>query len=120
LASALDIVGQLEEPIAALLRDDDQYLRIEAIRALATKDGPLVRQAIRDALLDGQPLVQQAAEAALAELTRGDTVVALKNESSRETLPFNAAWAPDRATAVDPASPEPGWAAVGETVEVPE
>jgi HEAT repeat protein len=87
-AVALDIVGQLEEPIAALLKDEDQYLRIDAIRALATKDSPLVRQAIRDALLDSQPLVQQAAEAALQELTRGDTVVAA--EAASDTLPFAA------------------------------
>lgn len=85
-AAALDVIGQLEQPIAALLKDDDQYIRIEAIRTLATKDSPLVRQAIRDALLDSSPLVQQAAEAAIAELTRGDTVVAPFGGS--DTQPF--------------------------------
>ena len=84
---ALKTVTQLQEPIKALLKDDDQYLRIDAIRTLATVDNQFTRQALRDALLDSQPLVQQAAEAALKELTRGDTVWAAA-DSSRDTVPL--------------------------------
>lgn len=87
LAVALKTVAQLQEPIKALLKDDDQYLRIDAIRTLATVDNPFTRQALRDALLDSQPLVQQAAETALKELTRGDTVWAAA-DSSRDTVPL--------------------------------
>jgi HEAT repeat protein len=74
LAVALGAVEELHAQIVALLSDEDQYLRIEAIRALATHDGRATRDAIRDSLLDAQPLVRQTAEAALAELTRHDTV----------------------------------------------
>jgi len=74
LVVALELTAELQESIAALLKDDDQYLRIDAIRVLASVDGPLTRQTLRDALLDPQPLVQQAAEAELTRLTRGDTL----------------------------------------------
>ena len=63
---ALSAVLELQPLVAALLKDEDQYLRIEAIRALAPIDTPAVRQLLRDALLDPQPLAQQAAEAALS------------------------------------------------------
>jgi HEAT repeats len=89
MALALDIVSHLEVAIAALLKDEDQFLRLEAIRALATKDSPLTRQALRDALLDNQPLVQQAAEAALQQLTRSDTVAELR-DAARETSRLTA------------------------------
>jgi HEAT repeat protein len=83
MAVTLDIVAQLMEPVCELLKDDDQYLRIEAIRVLANVDDPLARQALRDALLDSAPLVQQAAEAALATWARGDTVSAV---ATRDTV----------------------------------
>jgi hypothetical protein len=89
LAVALDVVGQLEEAILDLLIDDDPYLRIEAIRALAISPSERVLQALRDALLDSHPLVQQAAEAALAELKRSDTV-SLSASGGRDTLPIGA------------------------------
>jgi HEAT repeat protein len=63
---ALKAAADLSETIIALLDDDDQYLRIDAIRALATSDKPAAREAIRQALLDSHPLVQKAAESALA------------------------------------------------------
>jgi hypothetical protein len=99
-------VGQLQESIKALLKDDDQYLRIDAIRTLATVDSPLTRQALRDALLDSQPLVQQAAEAALRDLTQGETVWAAA-DSSRDTVPLPLpAKSPSRESpAVPPAPP---------------
>jgi HEAT repeat protein len=89
LAVALNAVPQLQEPIKALLKDEDQYLRIEAIRTLALVDTSVTRQALRDALLDSQPLVQQAAEAALRELTKGDTVWAAA-DATRDTIPLPA------------------------------
>src|SRR5439155_4041622 len=81
LAVALNAVEPLQQPIAGLMKDEDQYLRIEAIRALATIDSPATRQALRDAMLDAQPLVQQAAEAAMRALTNSDTVAAAADEA---------------------------------------
>jgi hypothetical protein len=63
-------VSVMIEEIAALLRDDDQFLRIEAIRVLATCDSPTTRHTLRDALVDRHPLVQEAAESALAALLK--------------------------------------------------
>jgi len=67
---ALGAVPDTVEEIADLLRDDDQFLRIEALRVLATYDCPTTRQALRDSLVDAHPLVQEAAETALAQLVR--------------------------------------------------
>ncbi|MDX1945612.1 MAG: HEAT repeat domain-containing protein [Pirellulaceae bacterium] len=77
LAVALGAVGDLVEPLAALLSDDDQYLRIEAVRALATHDCPATRNALRDAQTDTHPLVQQAADEGLAKLARGTATIPL-------------------------------------------
>jgi hypothetical protein len=90
LAVALDVVGALEEPIAALLQDEDQYLRMDAIRALSGHGGSGVAQRLRDALLDPHPLVQQAAEAALAELKSRSDTVSLANAGARDTQPIAA------------------------------
>jgi HEAT repeat protein len=67
----LGVVDELRGSVIELLTDEDQFLRIEAINVLATDDSQTARQALRDALLDSHPLVQQAAEAALARLATG-------------------------------------------------
>ena len=85
LAVAMELTAELQEPIAALLKDEDQYLRIDAIRVLARADSLATRQLLRDALLDAQPLVQQAAEAELARLMHDDTVVAA-GDGSHDTV----------------------------------
>src|SRR5262249_55959844 len=84
----LDAVAELHDSIAALLNDDDQFLRIEAIRVLATVDSPSTRQVLRDAMVDPHPLVQEAAESALTQLTSRDTVPAAV--IARETVRLNA------------------------------
>src|SRR4029079_8170921 len=81
LAAALDAVDFLHTAIAALVKDEDQYLRIDAIRTLALHDCDRTRQVLRDAMLDTQPLVQQAAEAALRDLTRRTTARQTTSES---------------------------------------
>jgi hypothetical protein len=81
LALALDTVEPLQQAIVGLLKDEDQYLRIEAIRTLSTIDTPVTRKALRDAMLDAQPLVQQAAETAMRQLTTSDTVTALGDDT---------------------------------------
>lgn len=85
LAAALDAVVELQSQIAALLGDEDQYLRIEAIKALATYDCRATRDALRESLLDAQPLVREAAESALADLTHRDTVK-LAADAARDTV----------------------------------
>ncbi len=72
IAAATDSTEELEDEIAALLADHDPFLRIEAIRVLAECDTPRVRQALRDALVDTNPLVHEAAESALAKLLGHD------------------------------------------------
>jgi HEAT repeat protein len=66
IIAATDSTEELQDEIAALLLDPDPFLRIEAIRVLAECDTPRIRQALRDALVDTNPLVQEAAESALA------------------------------------------------------
>ncbi len=87
LAVALDVVSTLQDAIAAAVKDEDQYVRIEAIRVLAKIDSQMARQTLRDALLDPLPLVQQAAEQALAEMTRRDTA-ANSAPTGRDTVSF--------------------------------
>lgn len=70
LVHALDAVGELHASVAALLKDEDQYLRIEAIHVLGASDSQRTRASLREALLDPHPLVQEAAESALAQLAR--------------------------------------------------
>lgn len=90
LAVALGAVDVVLGEIAALLADEDQYIRLEAVRALATQDCRATRDALRDALLDSHPLVRQAAEAALLQLTRGDTVK-LTADAVSDTVPSPSA-----------------------------
>ena len=70
LVVATETAAELADEVAAILGDADQYLRIEAIHVLAQADNPRARRALRDALVDPHPLVQDAAEAALARLIR--------------------------------------------------
>jgi hypothetical protein len=89
LAVALDVVATLQDAIAAAVKDEDQYVRIEAIRVMAKIDSQMARQTLRDALLDPLPLVQQAAEQALAEMTKRDTA-ANSAATGRDTVPLPA------------------------------
>jgi HEAT repeat protein len=85
LAQALGAIEDLHAQVVAMLTSDDQYLRIQAILALATHDSRSTRDALRGSLLDSHPLVREAAESALADLTRRDTVK-LAKDSSRDTV----------------------------------
>jgi HEAT repeat protein len=88
MIAATDSVFELEDEIAAVLQDPDQYLRIEAIHVLATSDSPRVRQALRDTLIDSNPLVQEAAESALVRLLGHDARATFA--STADTLPLSA------------------------------
>jgi HEAT repeat protein len=75
MAVAMDAVVLLHDAVVALLKDDDQYLRIEAVRALASCDSSRTRQVLREALLDPHPLVVEAAEGVLAKLAATSAAV---------------------------------------------
>lgn len=66
IAITLDLIPDLFDAIAALLTDEDQYTRLDAIRALATCELAESQHALRRAVLDHSPLVAKAAEEALA------------------------------------------------------
>jgi HEAT repeat protein len=70
---AMEAVEAMQATLVSLLADDDQYFKIEVIRAMEHRDLPAFRAALRDLLLDHHPLVQQAAEKTLAHFTRGKT-----------------------------------------------
>jgi HEAT repeat protein len=102
MAVALGAVVPLYDAIAALLKDDDPFLRVETIHVLTLCDSQRTRMLLREAMVDTHPLVQDAAEAALAQLTRGDTVAA--QGQLRDTTPL--AGAAGQGEALPPAAPE--------------
>jgi HEAT repeat protein len=113
MAVALDAVAATHDAIAALLKDEDQFLRADAVRVLASSDAPRTRHVLRDALLDPHPLVSSAAEAALAQLARGQAPSAGGPASSEPA----SSTAPDLST-VTTQSWDPSWGALagqGET-----
>ena len=66
IATTLDLIPDLFDALVPLLGDEDQYTRLDAVRALATCELAESQQALRRAVLDHSPLVSQAAEEALA------------------------------------------------------
>ena len=66
IAITLQLIPDLFDAIAPLLDDEDQYTRLDAVRALATCDLAESQEALRRAMLDHSPLVSKAAEEALA------------------------------------------------------
>jgi HEAT repeat protein len=111
MAVAMGAIAKLQPQIVSLLKDEDQFLRIDAINTLAQLDNPLTRQALRDALLDSNALVQQAAETALANLTRADqperSALAAEVEASRETVLLTRPFSALSNTTADAAPPQP-------------
>lgn len=80
IAITLDLIPDLFDAIAPLLLDEDQYTRLDAVRALATCDLHESQQALRRAVLDHAPLVAKAAEDALARFQ------ALQEEGGRQRV----------------------------------
>lgn len=72
IAKALQVIPDVFDNIVMLLRDDDPYTRLEAVRTLGTCSLEESQQALRRALLDHSPLVTQAAEEALARFVQRD------------------------------------------------
>jgi HEAT repeat protein len=87
LVSSLDAALELLDPVGAMLKDDDQYLRIEAVRVLSQCPHERARMLLREALLDPHPLVVEAAESALAGPGRGNETLPIRPRSS-DTVPM--------------------------------
>ncbi len=65
MAVAMGAAAELEQELLEILGDDDQFLRAEAATALGGVPSERVQQALREALADPSPNVQEAADAAL-------------------------------------------------------
>ncbi|MCA9106018.1 MAG: HEAT repeat domain-containing protein [Pirellulaceae bacterium] len=68
VASTLELLDQVQDLLAALLMDADQWVRLEAIGALAELGTPEARQALNLALADEVRVVRDSASAALQRL----------------------------------------------------
>lgn len=74
MAFHMGLVMQLQDAIANLSRDEDQYIRLEAVRLLGICPTPVSGQVLREALSDSRTLVQEAAKRGLRELAPEDEV----------------------------------------------
>ncbi|MGI8978995.1 MAG: HEAT repeat domain-containing protein [Pirellulaceae bacterium] len=68
MALHMGLVSQLQDAIAALARDEDQYVRLEAVRLLGICPTAVSGQVLREALTDTRALVQEAAEHGLRDM----------------------------------------------------
>jgi HEAT repeat protein len=66
--AAMRVVDDVLNHILDMLGDQDHVVRVEAVQTLAYSDLPRARIALREAMSDGSPLVQQAAERSLLEI----------------------------------------------------
>ncbi len=66
---AMQAISELHWDVSQLLHDEDEFLRVDAVRAIAKSDIPETRAALRTVLSDPSPLVRQVAEEALAKLS---------------------------------------------------
>jgi HEAT repeat protein len=71
VASAAEVIVELEPRVLKLLTDNDHVVRTEAARVLVACDTPASRRALREALLDRSVTVQEAAECSLRQLAVG-------------------------------------------------
>ena len=69
MALRMELVLLVQDAIAELARDEDQYIRLEAVRILGICPTAVSGQVLREALTDSQALVQEAAQRGLQGLT---------------------------------------------------
>jgi len=72
MAMHMGLVAQVQDAIAALARDEDQYIRLEAVRILGICPTAVSGQVLREALADSRVLVQEAAEQGLQDLATAE------------------------------------------------
>lgn len=82
---SLHLVEPLLDTLSAVLDDEDQFLRLEALRVLGTIDTPETRLAIRRALTDSHPLVRDTAERLLADFANSPR----KSQPTSDTQPLH-------------------------------
>lgn len=84
IVAHLAAAGELECELIDLLHDEDHFVRLEAAQLLAACNSTATRNALRGALLDRNPSVQDAAERSLqllAHLPQEPTAHAAANQS---------------------------------------
>ena len=86
MAQHMFLVLELQDAVAALVKDEDQYLRLEAVRVLGSCPTDISEQVLREALNDSQPLVQEAAQRGLAVLCppREEETLSLTDQQARQ------------------------------------
>ncbi len=90
VATAIDVVVELQSTVLELLGDEDHMVRVEAARALGRCDTDIAREELRDALGDRSVVVQEEAEKSLALLAENRTDGSPADESGQEpTLDIN-------------------------------
>lgn len=67
ITQLLGLAGQVEPTLTELAVDDDQFVRLEAVRLLASLGTPLARELLRAAAHDKSALVQEAARQGLSD-----------------------------------------------------
>lgn len=72
MCALLEMTDELEEPLLALLRDDDHMIRVAAAQALGQSGGSRVRQALSETLDDRSASAREAAEASLRRIAARD------------------------------------------------
>jgi len=70
MAMQMVLVTELQDAIAVLAQDEDQYIRLEAVRLLGICPTAVSEHVLREALTDNRALVQEAAERGLQSLPR--------------------------------------------------
>ncbi len=86
MALHMGFVSQVQDVIAELARDEDQYIRLEAVRILSICPTTVSGEVLREALADKRVLVQEAAERGLLDLPASeDSEGVLSRRPNRET-----------------------------------
>ena len=69
MALHMGLVSEVQDVIAGMAQDEDQYIRLEAVRILGICPTAVSGEVLRQALDDSRALVQEAAERGLIDLT---------------------------------------------------
>lgn len=70
MAAHLNLVSEVQDVIAAMAKDDDQFIRVEAVRILGQNPTEVSAQVLSEALSDSLAIVQEAAEQGCRELAK--------------------------------------------------
>lgn len=85
IITCLSAAAELEHELIDLLHDDDHFIRLEAAQLLVNCDSLPTRQALREALLDRNPSVQEAAGRSLQLMAHAPSSESLETVTSSES-----------------------------------